>query len=376
MSEKRTTSRQQNGMNVLITGPNLDSSKQVGGIITVIKTILSVISVPHAMFVRSPEQEKKGNLSGKVKWLGKIFGFIKINLSGKYTIVHVHTAMNKSAILRDFIWVFIGSFFKVKVLLHVHGGKFLFEVPPKGALLTIIHRMFRMSDALIVLSEKEKKTIEELYATKSPIHVLENAINLEEIPVMTENTVKRDLTKLIFIGRITESKGIHDIVEAFQLMNESERAHFTFDLYGQGELTAYMEEQLSTLLGQRFAYHGIVSGDGKWQAMQKADVFLLPSRYGEGLPMALLEAMALGKIVLTTDDASIGLVVHNEVNGYMVEKYNPALLKESLLSIHSAESTKIEHISEKAKATVQEHFSAHRYIQKLETIYQQTLNNN
>jgi len=358
-------------MKVLITGPNLDDSKQVGGIITVINTILSVITSEYKFFSRSPVQEEKSSIWGKLKWLGKIFQFIEINSKEKFDVIHVHTAMNKSAIFRDYIWVFLGRFFKAKVLLHVHGGKFLFEKPTSGLTGNIINRMFADANSIIVLSEKEEESLKNLYTTQKTIHVLENAINLEQIPVFDNdlNDENEHLTKLIFIGRVTESKGLHDILEAIQMMSPLDREKFIFDMYGEGDLLTEMLEGFKEYLGERFNYHGIVSGEGKWHALNASDVFLLPSRYGEGLPMALLEAMALGKMVLTTNDASMSLVVKDRKNGFMVDKYNPEDIKKAMLSIVDLKEQERNNISKEAQKTVYDNYSAERYIVRLETIY-------
>lgn len=364
-------------MKVLITGPNLDDSKQVGGIITVINTILSVITVENKFFSRSPVQEEKSSIVGKLKWFGKIFQFISINSKGHFDVIHVHTAMNKSAIFRDYIWVFLGLFFKAKVLLHVHGGKYLFEKPSSSLIRWCIDRMFTRADTIVVLSVKERQSLIDLYTVSKPIHVLENAIDLKQIPDFKPEA-NRDIAivRLIFIGRVTESKGLHDILEGIKMMTPSEREKFEFDMYGEGDLLEEMLSGFKTYLGDRFNYHGIVSGEGKWHAMDRSNIFLLPSRYGEGLPMALLESMALGKIVLTTNDASIGLVVKDGQNGFIVDKYNPKQIKDVMLRIVGLDQIEKDKLSERAKDTVFEKYSAEQYIIKLESIYSESIGQN
>ncbi len=357
-------------MKVLITAPNLDDSKQVGGIITVINTIASVITVPYDIFIRSPSVEQR-NLWGRIGWVRRIFAYAQLCFSGQYDIVHVHTAMNRSALLRDAIWVYIGSWSHAKILLHVHGGKYLFEKPGSRLTSLLIGEIFKNSNAVIVLSETEKKSIVDLYHVSKPIYVLGNAINTDVIsaaiaklgPIENSN-----LVRLIFIGRITESKGIHDIVEAIEQLSQA-TSKFRFDLYGDGELKDYVVDKLYPLLGERFQYHGIVSGSAKWKALQESDVFLLPSRYGEGLPMALLEAMFLGKIPVTSDDASIGLVVKHNVNGFLVKKRDPVDLKNTLLEIVNSDFDRFKLLSIAAKSTVSDKYVASKYIVSLQSIY-------
>lgn len=358
-------------MRVLMTAPNLDDTKQVGGIITVVNTIISVAKVDIDVFVRSPAPGEKGAF-GKMKWLSKIFTFYKLCRSGRYTLIHVHTAMNTSALVRDFTWVFLGKLSGVKILLHLHGGKYLFQKAPT-AISKVIHSMFVKSSAIVVLSEKEKEAVLRLYGVAAPVNVLENAIDISHLA--EKQTRKKGMPekflRLIFIGRITESKGIDDIIKGVISFNDS-TTNFTFDLYGEGELSGVMQQALSPALKERFRYHGIISGNAKWDALEQADVFLLPSRYGEGLPMALLEAMALGKIVITTDDASIGLVVKNGVNGFIVNKYSPEDISKMLTVVQNFTVEEHNAMSEAAKTTIKNSYSADKYIMKLESIYENT----
>jgi len=294
-------------MKVLITAPDLDDSKQVGGIITLVKTIVSVITVKHDIFVRSPVAGER-HLFGKIKWMTKIIFFIKLCASGNYDVIHIHTAMNRSALARDSIWVFIGNMMGSRILLHLHGGKYLLELPSR-IVRGLIKRMFSKSRAIIVLSEKEKESIIGLYHVAVPIHVLENAINTDLVSdeiLQLKRKWKSGPLKLIFIGRITETKGIYEIVQALIQLNQV-TTEFDLDLYGEGDLKNYVLKELDPVLKGRIKYHGIVSGKAKWIALQQSDVFLLPS-YGEGLPMALLEAMFSGNIAVTTNEGSMGLI--------------------------------------------------------------------
>jgi glycosyltransferase involved in cell wall biosynthesis len=357
-------------MKVLFTAPNLDDSKQVGGIITVINTILSVITVEYKIFIRSPAVENR-NLIGKIKWIKRIFVFARLCFTGNYDIVHIHTAMNRPALFRDIIWVFIGSFSSSKILLHIHGGKYLFEKPASRTMSFLIKRIFKNSDSIIVLSELEKTAVLNLYQVKKPLYVLENAINTDFISseiakIKTERN--NDLLRIVFMGRITESKGIHDIVDALLQLNQL-TTKFRFDLYGDGELKDYVVKQLSPELNDRFQFHGIVSGTSKWSALLQSDVFLLPSRYGEGLPMALLEAMFLGKIAVTTNDASMGIVVKNNVNGFIVEKNDPVGIKNLLQQIMSFDFNRCSALGQEATSTVLNNYSTNSYIIRLERLY-------
>src|SRR6266850_5303350 len=160
-------------MKVLITAPNLDPSKQVSGIITVVNTIISVISVKYDIFVRSPLAGER-SLLAKIKWTRKIFVYIRLCATRDYDVIHINTAMNRRALMRDSIWVFIGNLMGSKILLHLHGGENIFEKPRSRILTILIKKITEKSQAIIVLSEREKESILELYQVTAPVFILEN----------------------------------------------------------------------------------------------------------------------------------------------------------------------------------------------------------
>ena len=111
-----------------------------------------------------------------------------------------------------------------------------------------------------------------------------------------------------------------------------------------------------------------IAASSKWAAFASSDIFVLPSIYGEGMPMALLEAMACGCIVIASDNASISAVIDSGYNGYIVPAGDVDALAEKLATV-------IEHRNEwpavgaAAKKTIQEKFAIDRYLADLESIY-------
>ncbi len=355
-------------MKILITGPNINEQGNFGGIISVIRTIISIIPVEYIYFYRSPQIKKKNKLFN-IFWVKNIFKYTNLIKNENFDLIHIHTSFTVNAVIRDFILILIGGILSQKTILHIHGGKFLFSKPSSLIVRIMIFLSFKMASSIIVLSTKEKKSVFQLYSEKISIYVLENAINLDELPIGIKKRFKKPFN-IVFIGRICESKGIYDIKESLEYLNNFSN-EFYFNLYGDGDLVQLITNELKELLDDRFSYHGIVYGNRRWQAVSDSDIFLLPSRYGEGLPMAMLEAMAIGTIVVVTDDASMGIVVQNEVNGFIVKKYDPENLFEVLKKIMLADYKKLLEISENAKLTIKNGYSSEMYIKRLLNIYKE-----
>jgi glycosyltransferase involved in cell wall biosynthesis len=125
-------------------------------------------------------------------------------------------------------------------------------------------------------------------------------------------------------------------------------------------------------MGDDFEFAGVVSGETKQSIIDRSDIFLLPSRYGEGLPMALLETMANGLVPVVTDDASMKIVVKPNFNGLRVQKRDPADLAAKLQSL-LVDSDLLAQLSREAEKTIRREYSIGSYTSRLEAIYDRCL---
>ena len=84
--------------------------------------------------------------------------------------------------------------------------------------------------------------------------------------------------------------------------------------------------------GEKFiCYAGQVSGDEKWKLYQTADIFVLPTYYpSEGHPWVIVEALAAGLPIISTDHAAINESVFDSYNGFIINKKSPTELSERI----------------------------------------------
>ena len=351
-------------MKVLITAPSLDESANVSGISTLARQI---ISGGAADFYHFRAGKKDGEKTGGEWLLQQILlvpRFLQTIRRERIDIVHLNTALVPLSIGRDFALASAARIARRPILLHLHGGRFLMNKFESRALALMTEKMFRLASVIVVLSEHEKASLTRRWRNLDA-RILPNAVALTEIPPI-ERALKEEKT-IVFLGRLHESKGLHEIVEACRVL-KNEGFDFQFKCFGAGALEDFFVGEMSRILGDKFYFGGIVAGAEKWRQLASCDIFLLPSRYGEGLPMAMLEAMAAGCTVVTSEMASVGAVVQNGVNGFTVEPGNVAQLVDTLKMILADEiDAKI--IGETAKETIAAKFNLRVYIEKLEKIY-------
>ena len=356
---------------VAITAPSLDASKNVSGISSVAKVIMGVDDYRFVHYqVGSQDSEGKG-----VRWaLSQLSTFIRFPgflLLNKVNLLHLNTALNPLSIWRDLLLAIIARLVCVRVLVHLHGGRYLADDCDSPVNRLGIKALLGCATRIAVLSDAEVALVRQRgYSSSLNIAVLTNSIDLAEIPKF-ESRSESDVTRLIFLGRFHESKGLAELEAATSIL-KTKGVPFTFSAYGSGPEQQSFCSYLENLLGADFAYGGVVSGEAKWSALLKADVFLLPSRHGEGLPMAMLEAMAMGLCVIVTDLASIGSVVKNGVNGFMVPKMDGCAIAEVIEGVVGDAGLR-SLVGKNAAITVRTHFSAEDYRVRVSTLYGQLL---
>jgi glycosyltransferase involved in cell wall biosynthesis len=352
-------------MNILITAPHLNPSKNVSGIATVVSTIMEYNRQHHYFHYLLGRPNKPVS---RVKWLAQLskqlLAFPRFVKRHKIELVHQNLPFDPKGLVREYIINLWCRLLCLPVVLHVHGGEFLMNGTQNSLYRRIAKSLFKHSTKVVVLSEIERQSLHNLY-NYSPAVVLVNSIDAakykaeEKVPNQTKPT-------LLFLGRITESKGIEDMVEAFMLLKKE--MDFRFILCGAGSLEEYFKIKCKEILGNDFEFRGVVSGEEKINVIITSDFFILPSRYGEGLPMALLETMAAGVVPVVTDDASMKFVVQNEINGMQVAKQNPQHLYSQLKKIISDKEL-YRKLSRNAADTIAIQYDITDYIKKLNDIY-------
>ena len=133
----------------------------------------------------------------------------------------------------------------------------------------------------------------------------------------------------LMIARLLKDKGVREYVEAARLVKRT-RPDVTFRLVGwiDDNPAAITEQDLRSWIAEgTIEYLGRL--DDVRPAIATASVYVLPS-YREGTPRTVLEAMAMGRPILTTDAPGCRETVRPGVNGYLVPIRDPTALAEAM----------------------------------------------
>ena len=338
------------------------------------------------------------------------------------TIIHYSFPLSAPSILRDPWFMHYALKKGYKMVVHVHGGLFLTAPRIPFLLERILKWVFSWDVPFIVLSEGEKEILQARFdarrvevlpncpdapkgnETQSEIatkHSLDyekgsnnkdnmdnkdninplNSLNLELFnfepasvtsdlnlePTCEASALnQREALILGYLGRIEPNKGMTELLEALKKCKEEGRG-FKVRFAGKEQTEGEYLPKFEEALGENFEYCGLVSGEAKREFLDSLDVFVMPT-YFEGLPMSLLETMSYGVVPVVTKVGSIPTVVKDCENGLFVKVKDADSICEALKKLDDDRSL-LAKMSVEARRTIQENFSATKYVERLNEIY-------
>ncbi|MDZ7369722.1 MAG: glycosyltransferase family 4 protein [candidate division KSB1 bacterium] len=231
----------------------------------------------------------------------------------KIDLIHLHTA-SYTSFWEKCLYIIAARLAGKPVVLHVHGALFdqFYDSSPRIVRL-MINLFLAQCWSIIVLGEKWRRFFQKIVSAQK-LTVIENGIAL---PAAPKRTPHADPLVFLHLGEISERKGISDLLRAFSLVKE-QRSDFILRLVGGGQLenAAQLVETLG--LGENVEIHGPKVGEEKWKMLFDSDVFVLAS-HAEGMPIALIEALAAGMPVIAAKAGSVPEMIHDGRNGFLIE---------------------------------------------------------
>ena len=308
---------------VLVLGP---ATEAYGGMAAVLKVLtenwtLDRYHVHHV--VTHVDGDRRAKLAAAARGAREMLGAI---LSRRACAVHVHFAA-RGSFYRKSAFILAARACGVPVVGHAHSGLFPgFYEGGSRARRAYIRFVLNRLDWLVVLSQEWADFYRNLYSRSEPVVIPNPAV----VPPALPRAAKPGPV-LLSLGRLGPGKGTYDILQVVPgVLRQFPRAQFWFG--GDGELDEVRRRLHGKPWASRVRLLGWVSGAEKDAALRAADVFLLPS-YAEGLPMALLEAMAHGLPVVTTPVGGIPQAVADGRTGLLIRPGDVEALQAAILSL-------------------------------------------
>lgn len=354
-------------MDIIINSPSLDPNVNVSGISSVVNFIIQKNKDCRYIHFEdgSRDNDSKTLRSRFCRIMKSIKSWSILLEQNESAIIHFNLPLMSGAIIRDYFLLRIAHKKERKVILHLHGGSLLKVHKRPWILNLLLKKIFSWSKSIITLSEEEKKVIIDDFCINN-VCSLPNCIDLNNAKSFTRSFNSSETLNLLYLGRIEKNKGIDYIFQASKKLKDLQ-IDFCLHFAGKEENEGEFIPKMAQILGDKFQYHGIVSGKQKENLLKDCDIFLLPSMY-EGLPMSLIETMSYGQIPIVTNVGSISLVVQNNENGFFVNKCCVEDIVEKILIVLKNESLR-NRMSNSAQQRIFSLFDDERYIAQLNRLY-------
>jgi glycosyltransferase involved in cell wall biosynthesis len=292
--------------------------RSIGGATVLAKNILEFIKQDDRIDVKHTQirffWRNKLQLIDYFLWLFRFPFSIR-----KMDVISFHGTKDFHFIIAPFLWLWVKLFNK-KVIYHFFGGNFheQYQELPKIARQVIKNTILK-SDYIFL------ETIEMIDFFKKEniknIHWLPNSRK----PISKNLTSKNFSKRFVFISRVIPEKGINELIKAaINLPNE-----YCIDIYGPIDDRHYKGDFFND---KKVNYKGLLIPEEVLNVLSSYDVLLLPSYFkGEGYPGIIIESLALGIPVITTNWKALPEIITNNINGILIDIKNEKQLEEAIL---------------------------------------------
>ena len=232
-------------------------------------------------------------------------------------------------------------------------------------------RMLRRLAGVVAVSDAMESRLLRCKVHRDRLHRIENTIDADSIAMAALSARaetrgrwvhEQDETLVLTLGRLSPEKGHSDLVDALK----SVQGRWRLIIVGDGPREAVLRAAVKQAdLVSRVHFAGWVS-DGA-SALGAADIFVLPS-HTEGLPLALLEAMAVGLPIVATRVGGVPKALRDGDCGVLVDPGSPAQIARALNKL-IADPSAAKQLGDAAAKRVRTHYGAETQVRALEALY-------
>lgn len=348
-------------MNILMLGPNINAK---GGVASVAKNFLQLFKRSE-INISYLETYIEANFFKKLSnFIFKIIEFLYVIKKNKINLLHIHMVQGGS-FYRKSIFILLAKLMNKKTIIHLHASQFdLFYNNSNFIIKKYITYILDITDKLVVLSLEWERIMKDI--TSTDIKIIRNAVEIK-----SEIKTQYNLKYITMFGRLGKRKGTYDLIYVLsELYKDEKYREFETLLCGDGDISEIKKLINELGIDNYVKIKGWIDGKQKEDICAKTYVNILPS-YNEGMPMAILETMALGIPNISTNVGGITEIIEDKVNGYIIEPGDKKSLLKNIKFIIDNPNIR-EEFSEKSYKCISENYGIENYFDNWKDIYKST----
>lgn len=277
------------------------------------------------MVIRS----KHKNLKELLKYIWCIFlgaYFSRIAKSHKLSHIHAHFATYPA-----FTALVISKLTRIPFTFTAHAHDIFLEKP-------LLKNVTQEAKAVVAISDYNRNYIADYCSNgvASKIRVIHCGIDLNDFNQTIKTGVNRKKT-IVSIGRLTKMKGFEYLIRALHKIKD--KINFECHIIGEGPLKSALQKLINNLGMQELIFlEGVKDSKSVKAILKQSDLLVVPSIWSDkdgqdGIPVALMEAMASGIPVIASNISGIPELVIDRETGLLVEPKNEQVLAEKMLEV-------------------------------------------
>jgi colanic acid/amylovoran biosynthesis glycosyltransferase len=247
----------------------------------------------------------------------------------------------------------------------------------RPALRAAYREMFAVATKCIALGPETSRMLVAAGCPAEKIHIVPLSVPIAEIAFVPNKPRNKANYRLLQVSSFTEKKGIPDTITAFAAAHRV-HPHLRLTLIGEIVEKAVHEQVMALIvsfqLSEAVTVLGFLPNHTTRLQMQEHDAFIHPSHRSstgdtEGLPVAILEALASGLPVISTNHADIPSAVIHEQNGLLTQSHDVEALTSAILRFVDMPDMEFETYRVAARQQIKEQFEIGVAARKLMEVY-------
>jgi glycosyltransferase involved in cell wall biosynthesis len=310
-------------------------------------------------FYRAPLRHHAANLF----WAKRCIRFVD---SLDWNPDHFHSHFLSKA---SFAAQYMSEYYQKSLTVTTHAND-LYEEPVNTLLTKLLQRI----SMIVTISKYNKKYIRQQFSSNIPVDVIRAGIRPEKFAPTEETEPNRVLTT----ARLIRKKGLSYALEAVNIAIDK-MPDIEYHIIGTGELKPNLANKVKTLgINKNVTFLDNVGDQRLITELDEARCFLLPCIIAEsgardGIPVALMEAMAMKTPPVSTTISGIPELIDHKHNGLLTEPRRPEATADALVSLLKNDSER-EVYAERAREKVLAEFNVKSEVKKLEKAFQKANN--
>jgi glycosyltransferase involved in cell wall biosynthesis len=245
------------------------------------------------------------------------------------------------------------------------------DIFAKGALSeSVITAMNRAAGIMVISNYNKQFLIKNIpQIKKDKINIVHCGIKLEKFKPEKGKSDKKKVPKILSVARLEEKKGFKYLIDAFNILNKK-KLNFQATIVGGGTLKQMLLEMVNKYnLAKKVEFTGSLDDSTLMHLFKTSDIFALPCVVTsdgdrDGIPVSLMEAMALKMPVVSTTVSGVPELIEHEKNGLLVHEKDEVALAGALERMINNPKL-IERYGTKSRMKIEKEFNIKYTVQRL-----------